>query len=172
MNKALIIIDMQEAYFKTPRLIARKDQLVENINRLYSEYRHNDDMVINVRTIHSPNKQTWTLNMLEDDQGFAFEGSDEIANVAGLDVDGAVEIIKTRDSAFHDTQLRQILTNHGVTSITLTGVSTHSCIFQTASDAYAYNIVTAVATDAVADEDETHHRQALNYLAREYRMSI
>lgn len=169
---ALIIIDMQYAYFKTPNLVRSKDRLVGRINSLIHDATLNGDLLINVKTIHSPDKQTWTLNMLEDDKGFAFEGSSEVRNVAGLNIEKTVECIKTRDSAFHETGLWQLLQDNKVTSVTLAGVSTHSCIFHTASQAYAYNIPTTIVASAVGDEDETLAQQSLEYLQREYRQQI
>lgn len=169
---ALIVIDMQDAYFKHPRLKQQKEDLVVEINRLIADFTSRGDLVINVRTIHSPDKHTWTLNMLEDNQGFAFEGADETRILPGLQLDGAIELTKTRDSAFHKTDLLQILRDHNVTAVTLAGVSTHSCIFLTAAEAYANNLKVTIRTEAVDDEDEEMQRQALDYLRREYRQQV
>lgn len=170
--KALIIIDMQEAYFKPPALARRKQRLVTRINQLADEFRASADLIVNVRTVHSRDKRTWTLNMLQDDQGFAFDGDDEALNVAGLRLDDATEVIKTRDSAFHGTNLLELLRSHTVESITLAGVSTHSCVFHTAAQAYAYDFPVRIAAAAVDDEDELLQHQALEYLRQEYRQDI
>jgi nicotinamidase-related amidase len=169
---ALIIIDMQPAYFKSPTLLRAKDRIVERINALTREVRTNGGMLINIRTAHLRDKSTWTLNMLEDDQGFAFQGSSETQVLPGLDVDGAMQMIKTRDNAFHGTQLLRTLRTHDVTTITLAGVSAHSCIFHTAAAAYAYNLPVRIVTDAVGDEDDDQRMYAFDYLRREYRQEI
>jgi nicotinamidase-related amidase len=169
---ALIIIDMQEAYFKTPRLQKQKQRLAREINQLVVTSEQNNDLIINVVTIHAADKSTWTLNMLEDDQGFVFSGTKETHNLASLELGSALRIVKTRDSAFHDTDLLAVLRTHDITSLTLAGVSTHSCIFQTASDAYAYNFLVSVVAAATDDEDETAKITALEYLRREYRQRI
>src|SRR5690242_15070867 len=127
---------MQPAYFKSPVLLRDKDRIVDHINALTREIRKNKDLLVNVRTAHLRNKSTWTLNMLEDDQGFAFQGDSETQALPGLDVDGAIQMIKTRDNAFHGTALLRTLRTHGVNTVTLAGVSAHSCIFHTAAAAY------------------------------------
>ncbi len=169
---ALLIIDMQEAYFKTPGLIERKDTLVNNINALVTEHAKCGDLIINIRTVHQTDKSTWSLNMLQDDKGFAFEGAEETLTLAELRLENATQLAKTRDSAFHGTGLYDLLHSHGITTITLAGVSTHNCIFQTASDAYAHNIAVHIATSAVDDEDGDQQRCALDYLQREYRQVV
>lgn len=169
---ALIVIDMQEAYFKSPRLKAQKERLVNETNRLITVFTARGDMVIHARTVHSSDKRTWTLNMLQDNQGFAFEGADETQPIKDLRFDGAIDLIKTRDSAFHETGLLRILRDHTITAITLAGISAHSCIFHTASHAYAYDIATTIVTSAVGDEDEALAQQSFEYLQREYRQHI
>lgn len=169
---ALIIIDMQPAYFKSPGLLGRRDALVQNINKLAAEFRSRGDLIVNIRTVHKKNKSTWTLNMLEDNQGFAFDGASETETIGDLSIDGALELTKTRDSAFYGTELLNALRDYAVTGLTLAGVSTHSCIFQTAADAYAHNLPVNVVSSAVDDEDQTLQRQALEYLEQEYRQHI
>lgn len=169
---ALLIIDMQQAYFNDPRLERHKDRLVDAINKLVDEHIENGDLIINIKTVHARDKSTWTLNMLEDNQGFAFEGSDETRTLSGLRLQTAIEITKTRDSAFHGTDLLRILRDHQVKHLTLAGVSAHNCIFQTASDAYAYDFPVRLVAAAIADEDETLQRQAFDFLKTEYRQHI
>jgi nicotinamidase-related amidase len=169
---ALLIIDMQKAYFKTPGLKQRQPDLIAHINTLVSHHRAAGDLILAVSTIHSRDTTTWTLNMLEDDTGFAFTDSHEIQPLDGLDLLGAQKLTKTRDSAFHSTNLKDILLSYNVSRLVLTGVSTHSCIFQTACDAYAHNFPVTIPRGGVDDEDQTLHEQALKYLTQEYRQTI
>ena len=52
--------------------------------------------------------------MLADDEGFAFPATEQAANLQGLDTDGAIETIKTRDDAFYRTPLQERLAEHEV----------------------------------------------------------
>lgn len=169
---ALIIIDMQDAYFKSPNLLKKKARLISEINSLITEHSRSGALVLNVKTVHASDKSTWTLNMLQDNQGFLLDGTDETQNVSGLQLDGAIEIIKTRDSAFHETNLLQILRTNHVRSITLAGISAHSCIFHTAAAAYAYDFHVTLPEAAIGDEDDGKCQQAFEYLQAEYRQHI
>ena len=128
--------------------------------------------VIQVRTEHARDRSTWTLNMLADDQGFAFPGTEEARFLDGLDTDGAVEVVKTRDDAFHGTELRDILQRLGVDRLLICGVSTHSCVAQTATTAFAHNLRAAVARDAVASEDPELSEALLTFLHEEMRQPL
>ena len=169
---ALLVIDMQDAYFKTPELLRQKSSLVEAINQAATKARQADEPIIAIRTVHRTDKSTWTLNMLEDDKGFAFDGSAETQLVDGLELADALEIIKTRDSAFHETELLHLLRSLGVTQLTLTGVSAHSCIFHTAAAAYAYDFPVTLLRAGIGDESQSALDEAFEYLKREYRQTV
>lgn len=48
--------------------------------------------IVNVPTEHQRDRSTWTLTMLEDDQGFGYRATDEVDNVAGLQVLSLIHI--------------------------------------------------------------------------------
>lgn len=170
-KNALIIVDMQEAYFKDEKLHRQKAGLIDAINRLIDTSIEKDELIINVITVHSHDKSTWTLNMLDDDQGFLLEESSELAVPLNLP-DYTITINKTRDSAFHETNLIDVLKKNNITHVTLAGVSAHNCIFHTAAAAYAYNLRVVLPREAIGDEDEKAMRQAFEYLEKEYRQSV
>lgn len=169
---ALLVIDMQDAYFNTPELLSRKSSLVEAINQAAATARQADEPIIAISTVHRTDKSTWTLSMLEDDKGFAFDGSAETQLVDGLEINDVIEIIKTRDSAFHETELLHLLRSLGVTRLTITGVSAHSCVFHTAAAAYAYDFPVTLPRACIGDDSPAAMDQALDYLEREYRQSV
>lgn len=128
--------------------------------------------MILARTEHARDRSTWTLSMRADDQGFAFPGTEQAAFVPGLDTEGAIEIVKTRDSAFFGTDLREILRREGADRLMLCGVSTHSCIAQKASDAFALDLPVVIARDAVASENHDLASSLLDFLRDEMRQEI
>lgn len=170
-STALMIIDMQNGYFRDPSLARQKPSLVSAINRYVKQFRADGSPVINVRTAHAPDGSTWTRNMIEDDQGFMLPGNDR-TSVEGLDVDDAIDIIKTRDDAFHDTNLHETLQSLGISRLTIAGISTHSCVFHTAARGYAYDYSVRLLQDAIGDEDDDLARQSIDYLKKEYRINI
>lgn len=169
---ALLIIDMQNAYFEDPGLAPRRDELVLACNRLISDFTAKGAKVLLVGTEHERDKSTWSLNMLEDDQGFIFRGSDQADFVPGLEVDGLPRLVKTRDSAFTGTDLIARLRNWGAEELVLAGVATHNCIAQTAADAFAHNFRVIYAEEAMASGNERAAADMLRILTDEYRQPV
>ncbi|MBZ2194807.1 cysteine hydrolase family protein [Occultella gossypii] len=169
---ALLIIDMQNAYFEDPALAAALPALLEHTNELIRAGRAAGLPVILVRTIHARDRSTWTLNMLEDDEGFAFPGTEQAAYVDGLMIGDAVDIAKTRDNAFHGTRLGEVIAELGVRHLLIGGVSTHSCVAQTAMAAFAEDLHVAIAGDAIASENRYLSEAALTFLSEEMRQPV
>lgn len=161
---ALVLVDLQNAFFDEKGLAEHEDQLAAAANRL-SEAAHQADIpVFVVTTVHSRDTSTWTLNMLEAGEGFLFSGEEGTEVIPGLNTNQTTRIEKTRDSAFFSTDLHLRLMNLKVNRIVIAGVSTHGCVSQTARDAYAHNIRTTVVRDATADARQDYHEAQLQRL--------
>ncbi|CCQ47854.1 isochorismatase family protein [Pseudarthrobacter siccitolerans] len=169
---ALLVIDMQNAYFEAPELAAQQEGLVASCNRLLEAFRAGGHKALMVGTEHERDKSTWTLNMLDDDQGFIFRGSKQAEAVPGLAIDGLPQLNKTRDSAFVGTNLLSRLRNWGADEVVLAGVSTHNCIAQTGADAFAHNIRVTYAKEAMASEDRQDAADMLRILSTTYRQPV
>ncbi|GAA3323040.1 cysteine hydrolase family protein [Paeniglutamicibacter sulfureus] len=169
---ALLIVDMQNAFFEDPMLARHRESLVRNCNELSRLARSTGMPIFNIRTEHARDKTTWTLSMLDDDQGFLFEGSEQAQNLKGLDVEDSQEILKRRDSAFWRTDLSEQLGRRGVEYVIVTGVSSHTCIASTAADAYADDLRVWLVSDAIASSDPDFEKSTLGLLQAEYRQHI
>jgi len=169
---ALLIIDMQNAYFEAPELAAKQERLVASCNQLLEGFTSHGHKALLVGTEHERDKSTWTLNMLDDDQGFIFRGSEQAGAVPGLATDGLPQLTKTRDSAFMGTNLLSRLRNWNADEVVLAGVSTHNCIAQTGADAFAHNIRVTYAQDAMASEDSGDAADMLRILSSTYRQPV
>jgi nicotinamidase-related amidase len=172
LDLAVLIIDMQKGYFEHPELAGRQEQLVQQCNQLIAQARDSGVPVLLACTEHQRDKSTWTLNMLEDDQGFAFAGSETVQDVPGLDIAGLPRLPKTRDSAFMGTDLLLRLRNWGTRTLVLAGVASHNCIAQTGADAFANNFRVVYAQDAMASTNEEYANQMLTILCEEYRQEV
>ncbi|MDR6417688.1 isochorismatase family protein [Pseudarthrobacter sulfonivorans] len=75
--------------------------------------------VLLVKTEHEEDKSTSTLNMLKDDQGFIFRGTEQAEFVPGLRPAGLPHLLKTRDSAFLATDLLLRLRNWNADTVVL-----------------------------------------------------
>jgi len=167
---ALLVIDLQVAYLDGGVLEEHRERLVERTNALIRWARERGSPVVVVRTEHRRDRSTWTLNMCEDDQGFAFTGDPDAQFVPELDVAGARELVKTRDSAFVRTDLADWLAGWGTRALVVCGVSTHTCVATTVAEAYARDLDVFLAVDAIASHRPAWHDLALDLLRSEYRL--
>src|SRR5690625_1155026 len=161
---ALFLVDMQNAFFDEAGLAEQQEELVQAANKLRDAALKANVPVFVITTVHSRDESTWTLGMLEAGEGYLFNGDEGTEVVPGLDTSKTTRVEKTRDSAWFATDLHLRLTNLKVDRVVLAGVSTHGCIGQTARDAYANNLRTAIVTDAVGDSRDDYHRQQLAHL--------
>lgn len=169
MGAALLVVDMQNAYFEDSALQGQRREVVGACNRLVVLARSAGVPVFTVVTEHSRDRSTWTLSMLEDDQGFAFAGTRQAALLDDLDTAGATTVVKIRDSAFHGTDLAQRLRVLGVQRLVLCGVSGEDCLARTGADAFANDFAVAYAMDAIGSMDPDLGRRTLDKLASQYR---
>ncbi|MBT2588296.1 cysteine hydrolase family protein [Arthrobacter sp. ISL-95] len=169
---AVLVIDMQNAYFEDPALKGRQEEIVAACNSLTSAAIQAGGKVLLVGTVHERDKSTWSLNMLDDDQGFIFRGSEQAEFVPGLLTEDYPLLIKTRDSAFFGTDLAMRLRNWEVDTVILAGISAHNCIAQTAADAFAHNIKVIYAAEAIGTENAEAAESVLRVFTREYRQNV
>jgi len=170
-KQALLVIDMQNDFFVDDELERCREDLTKACNELVERARAAGVPVLELQTVHKRDKSTWALNMLDDDQGMALEGSEGVQRIEGLQPGDEV-IPKTRDSAFHDTDLEQRLRQEGVERLVLCGVSTESCIAATAMDAYARNLRVTLVEDGTASIEWDQHDQTLARLKEQYRQDV
>lgn len=171
-DTALIAIDLQKAYFNNNALKNNQAQLVSANNELIAASNANNIPVVIVKTEHKSDKSTWTLNMLDRSSGYLFEDEHDSDLIDGLHANDTTTLTKTRDSAFHDTDLLSRLHTLGIKQLILSGVSTHSCVLYTAADAYAHGFRVILAKDAIASHDPRYHESTLAMLVQEYKQKV
>ncbi len=167
-----MVIDMQNCYLELPGLRNHRDRILGRVNELIHTAHAARRPVVLVRTQHARDRSTWTLNMWEDDEGFAFPDTSGAQFLDDLARGPDVVINKTRDSAFHATNLAEHLRDRDVSHVLLCGVSTHSCVFQTATDGFAHDFHVAIAVDAVASETPDLSGAMLDFLHEEMRQPL
>ena len=166
---ALVLVDMQRDFFDVPALRGRVDELVEHANGLIARAVEADVPVVLVRTLHSPDGDTWALNMSEDGEGVAIAGTEGAELLEGLACSDAIEVRKTRDSAFVRTDLEETLRSLRIDRLVLGGVSTEACVAMTAADAYSRDFRVVLAGDVIASAQPDAHQAALDWLESQYR---
>jgi nicotinamidase-related amidase len=169
---ALLVIDMQNAFFEDETLAALKPRLVAGCNRLIAAAERGGRPVFAARTEHLPDRSTWTRSMLDDDQGFIFAGTAQADFVDGIRLEGVETVTKTRDSAFFGTDLAQRLRDLGVERLVLAGVATHNCVAHTGADAFAEDFRVSYALEAIGSTNARFADAMLEILSAEYRQPI
>lgn len=172
LRDALLLVDLQEAFFEAPELKRHRAEIVESANALYRAAQRAQVPVFVITTVHSRDRSTWTLSMLDDDQGYLFSGDPGTELVHELETEGTTRLEKTRDSAWFGSDLLLRIHNLGVDRVVIAGVSTHACIAQTTRDAYANNVRAVIVADAIGDERPEHRQVVLDQLVEDRQAAV
>ena len=140
------------------------EKSVPNIQKLITTYRQQSRLVIFTRyallRTDAPGPMgRWWNDVLYDDEPMA----PLIDALDPLPQDPVIR--KTRSSAFVETNLEQILKNHHVSNLVITGVLTHLCCETTARDAFMRNYDVFFVTDATASDEKRFHEASLTTLS-------
>ena len=154
MNKALLVIDVQNIYTNTDSELycADSEQTIEKINGLIKEFEKENRLVIYVKHIHKADGSD--TGRMFDFAGpvndFNFKtGTDEVEFDKNLYIyPNANIVIKNRYSAFVGTPLEKILQDNKVDTIVICGFMTHFCCESTARDGHDRDYYVDFITDA------------------------
>lgn len=147
---ALLVVDMQNYFFKDPQRAALLEPVLPRINQLITTFDLAGLPVIQVLSAYHPDRSDWDLRMLREGQPSLLRGSQEAALLDRLHVQRRHHrVIKTRYSAFFKTRLAAWLRSRGVVRVAVCGAYTHYCVNATVFDAYAHNFVPCLVLDAV-----------------------
>ncbi|WP_232675924.1 cysteine hydrolase family protein [Nocardioides sp. R-C-SC26] len=171
-REALVLVDLQTEFFADPQMAPHRMGVVRAVNALAASARTAGHLIVEVRTLHHPDGSTWTMDMREDSEPRAVRGTPGAVALPELALEGAVLVPKARNSAFHGTDLGELLSTAGVRRVVLAGVSAETCIYATASDAYARDLRVTLADEAIASTDEARRRRALEELRVQYRQPL
>jgi nicotinamidase-related amidase len=160
MNRALIVIDVQESFRAGPQWEAISDPAVaDKVNRLVRLARAAGDLVV------------WVLHEEPGTGGLFDPALGHVRLMAELDpAEGEPLIRKTSHNAFTTTNLQRILTERGIGDLTVCGIRTEQCVETTtrlASDlGHRVTFVTdATATGPIPHPDAPAGRSVAEILA-------
>ncbi|MFF5079284.1 cysteine hydrolase family protein [Actinoplanes sp. NPDC000266] len=138
MTNALLVIDVQESFRQRPLWATLNNpELIGNVRRLVEAARAAGDKVV------------WVLHAEPGSGGLFDPENGHVRVVAELEPakDEAV-VTKTSHNAFTTTNLQQLLTAAGVTSVAVTGLRTEQCVETTARLASDFGYEVTYLTDA------------------------
>ncbi len=164
MKPALLIIDMQNDFFKKVRLVEHKENLIKKINELAGFARQHSVPVIWIRQVLKADLSDAPLGIKKQGKRIVIEDTKGSQFLDGLDMQSTdIEVIKKRYSGFFQTNLSTVLQNHGVDTLIIAGINTHACVRMTAIDGYQNDYEVIIAEDCVDSYDQRHHDITMKY---------
>lgn len=149
-RSALLVIDMQEFFFRQPQRRHGLRQVVANINRLINHFETQHMPVFHVVTAYETDGSDWELKMKASGKPELIVGTPETAMLPQIKVSDSHAVVrKTRYSAFFETGLAGRLRADGIKRVVVVGAYTHYCVNATVFDAYCHDFVPCIITDAV-----------------------
>jgi nicotinamidase-related amidase len=146
MNRALIVVDVQESFRQRGIWEHNSNpRLVEQVNRLVDATHATGDLVV------------WVLHA-EPGTGTVFDpASGYVRLMDGLvPREGDALVTKTAHNAFTTTNLHQVLTSHGIRELLITGIRTEQCCETTARIGSDLGFDVTFVTDATATTPIEH----------------
>ncbi|MCD5996361.1 cysteine hydrolase [Pseudomonas sp. CDFA 602] len=141
---AVIVVDLQKDYLVTGDMaLVGIEQAVTNAARVIERSRQLGHVVINVQ--HEFESQ---------DAPFFRPGTQGVEFIeAVLPADGEPVVVKHSPNSFQGTNLKQLLDEHGVKTVTVVGAMSHMCIDATVRAAADFGYQVTVVHDACATRD-------------------
>lgn len=168
MNPALVIIDMQNWFFRSEDRREKLSELIESINQLIEVATTKNITIFQVLTIHKADKSTWNIVMKKHNFSALIEGSEEAKLLPEIKFDSSQEIIvKTRQSTFIITNFEEKLKEKNIDTLILSGVFTHGCVGRTAVDAYERDFNIILAKDASFSHMKNQEKSMLEVIKEE-----
>ena len=151
MKTALLVIDVQWDYWKIKLPQVPPAQFLYKLKTLISYCRKNNVKVIYIKHISRKERSNYFIEGTE-----GAEIMEEIKPLEGEEV-----VVKHTPGAFFNTNLNEILKEHNIENLIITGLMTDHCCDTTTREAYAlgyknYFMVDCTATFDMKDMDGKH----------------
>ncbi|RAO12917.1 isochorismatase family protein [Micromonospora noduli] len=135
---ALVVIDVQESFRQRPIwAYGSNPDMIRQVDRLVAAARQRGDLVVWV--LHS---EPGTGGLFDPARGY-------VRLIDGLvPAEGEPTLVKTAHNAFTTTNLQQLLTQAGITDITVCGIRTEQCVETTTRVGADLGYLMTFVTDA------------------------
>ncbi|MEM8546713.1 MAG: isochorismatase family cysteine hydrolase [Pseudomonadota bacterium] len=165
MTSALLVIDMQEDFFRHERLVQKREALVQRTNELTEICRASGCQVIWVTQEFSPDLTDAPLEVRKKGIRVVIADTPGAAVLAEIRRDASdLTIVKKRYSAFFGTHLDVTLAERSIDRLIIAGINTHACVRSTVVDAYQRDYDVVLAKDCIDSHDSEHHDVSWRYM--------
>lgn len=166
-RSALLIIDMQEYFFRKAERRKNLGQVVNNINKLIKHFDICSLPVYHVVSRFQADGSDWDLKMRMTGESALIIGAEGSAILSDINVlSNHTTIVKNRYSAFFGTNLAELLKIENIDRVVVIGGYTHYCVNATIFDAYCYDFVPCIITNAVISHLEEESNVMIERMRR------
>jgi ureidoacrylate peracid hydrolase len=164
-HAALIVVDVQNDFCAVEGFFGRTNQdltmiqgIVPRLEQLIDEARRAGVMVVFIRSIYDdpylsePMRERNLRRGLLSQRCLSGSWGADFYRVKPLP--GEVVVTKHRYSAFHGTELDDVLRSAGIRTVIMTGVTSNVCVESTSRDAYFHNSYVVFVDDCVGTTNE------------------
>lgn len=161
-SAALLVIDMQDFFLdeKSHAYIPSSKTIVPNVQALVRAFKKNGMPVVFSRHAHRDDEDLGMLGKWWSDPMMESDPFTKISDSMPLE-DSDIAIRKTRYSAFHGTNLADLLREKGVKKVVVTGVNTHLCCESTVRAAFMLDFEVYLVIDGTTTWEEDMHLASL-----------
>lgn len=167
MGVGILVLDMIDDFVYGKLASEGARDIVNEVQGLLQWACENDIPIIFCRDSHSdedPEIELWGEHAMAGEEGS--EVIDELTPYLSL------EVTKRYYDAFFDTSLYELILEHSIDTVVLTGVSTDICVQHTAAGAFFRGLKMIVLSDCTASLDADRHESALEYMENMYGADI
>ena len=166
-RSALLIVDMQEFFFRQPERRRNLEIVTSNINRLIDYFETKSQPIVHVITCFKADGSDWDLKMKAAGEAEMIEGTPEAAILPQIKVTANHKtVVKTRYSGFFKTNLAGLLHEEKVERVVVAGAYTHYCVNATVFDAWCHDFVPGIVTDGVLSHLEEESEVMIERMRR------
>ncbi|MFA5211335.1 MAG: cysteine hydrolase [Patescibacteria group bacterium] len=165
MKPALIIIDLQEDFFKDKFLAKKRKKISNSVNKLVKIVRSKKIPIIWVKQEYENDLSDAPLYNRKNKKKITIKNTKGCQFLSELDYNEKdFLIIKKRFSAFFKTDLEKLLKKIKIDTLIIAGINTMSCVRTTAIDAYQRDYDVILDLDATTAYDTKQHKNSIEYL--------
>ncbi len=168
---ALFVLDMQEYFLgeDSHAFVPSAPAIVPGVNKLIAAFSNAGCLVLATRHVNTPEDagtmSKWWRDLIQTEDAYSHI-------IKRLNTTNFILLQKTQYDAFLHTSLEDILTQHKVEQVVITGVMTHLCCETTARSAFMRGFEVFFTVDGTATYNEELHRASLLTLSHGFAVPV